>query len=67
MIIKYQDRSSQDQVEIMLSEINVEQKYNIICKCIKIRYPNEVDYETHTILYGAELWRSYIEPFPQTV
>jgi len=67
MIIKYLDRSSQDQIELMLSYINVKQKYDIICKCIKNKYPNEVNYDTHTILYGADLWRSYNEAFPQTL
>ena len=67
MIKKYQDRSAADQIELLLSEMSLIQKYNIIVKSIKIRYPNECDYDTKDMLFGAELWRSYIESFPQTL
>ena len=67
MIKKYQDRSAADQIELLLSEMSLTQKYNIIVKSIKIRYPNECDYDTKDMLFGAELWRSYIESFPQTL
>lgn len=66
MIKKYQDRSAPDQIDLLLSEMSLTQKYNIIVKSIQFRYPNESVYDTTNMLFGAELWRSYTESLPQT-
>ena len=64
MIKKYQDRSAPDQIDLLLSEMSLTQKYNIIIKSIQFRYPSESVYDTTNMLYGAELYRTYTETFP---
>ena len=64
MIKKYQDRSAPDQIDLLLSEMSLTQKHNIIIKSIQFRYPNESVYDTTNMLFGAELYRTYTETFP---
>ena len=65
MTLKYYTNLSRDQIEIFFSVMSLKQKYDVLIKIIKNRYPNVCDYETKDILYGAELYREYITTFPQ--
>ena len=60
MIIIYMDKCSPDQINILLSDRNLKDIYELLIRIIHYKYPNDKSYNTDIILNGSEIHNLYL-------